>query len=140
MTRGPHPLRLSVLLAVAIGAAAGAVLRQALSSLGDAGWFPWGTLAVNVSGCFALALLPAWARVRTHPLLPPLLGTGVLGGFTTMSTWSDQTRVLVSSGRVTAAAMYVIGTLAACLVAVAVADRFSTARQRAQFEEEEGDL
>ena len=72
-------------------------------------------------------------------MLPPLLGTGVLGGFTTLSTYSEQARALAAQGRVGLAASYVVGTLAACLLAVAVADRFSTVIARSQFDDEEGD-
>ena len=136
-----HPLHGSVLLAVSVGGALGALLRYSLTlAEPDDGGFPWTTFTINLVGAFLLALLPASARVRRHPLLPPLLGTGVLGGFTTLSTWSEQTRALVADGAVVTAAAYVAGTLAACLAAVAVADRFSTAASRAEFDEEEGDL
>lgn len=136
-----HPLHGLVLLAVAVGGALGAMLRHALTVGGaDATGFPWTTLGINVVGAFLLGLLPASRWVRRHPLLPPLLGTGMLGGFTTMSTWSEQTRALVSAGQVATAGAYAVGTVAACLAAVALADRFSSAASRAEFDEEEGDL
>jgi CrcB protein len=115
-----------VLGVVAVGGAVGALLRYGLTlAFPDAqDGFPWTIFAVNVVGCFVLALLPAFTVVRRRPLLPPLLGTGVLGG----------------SGRVVAAALYVVGTLAACLAAVLVADRFSSASARREFDAEEGDL
>lgn len=139
--RARHPLHASVLLAVATGGAVGALLRHALTGAEPApGGFPWTTFTVNVVGTFALALLPASGWVRRHPLLPPLFGTGVLGGFTTLSAWSEQTRALVASGRVLTAGAYAVGTLAACLAAVALADRFSTPADRTEFDEEEGDL
>lgn len=134
-----HPLHGLVLLAVAVGGAAGAVLRHALNGIGD-GSFPWTTFGINVIGAFLLGLLPAAEGVRRHPLLPPLLGTGVLGGFTTLSAWSEETRALVASGEVALAGLYAVGTVAAAVVAVALADRFSTPSARAEFEEEEGDL
>ena len=141
LVRSRHPLHASVLLAVALGGAVGAVLRYALLvAEPDHQGFPWTTFSINVVGAGLLALLPASAWVRRHHLLPPLLGTGVLGGFTTLSTWSDQTRRLVSDGHAATAAGYVVGTLAACLAVVALADRFSTATSRAEFDEEEGDL
>jgi fluoride exporter len=136
-----QPLRPAVLAVVALGGAAGALLRWALT----VAWpdpvdgFPWTIFAVNVVGAGVLALLPAFAVVRRRELLPPLLGTGVLGGFTTLSTYSEQTRELVAHGRPGLAASYVVGTLAACLLAVAGADRFSTAAARAEFDREEGD-
>lgn len=140
--RATHPLHVSVIAAVALGGALGACARYALSlAFPDTPTaFPWTIFAVNVVGCFLLALLPAFDAVRRRRLLPPLLGTGVLGGFTTLSTYADQSRVLVASGHVATAAAYVTGTLAACLVAVAVADHFSTLMARAEFEDEEGDL
>ena len=141
MTR-PHPLHLSVIGLVAVGGAVGAGARHGLSStfVDPAGAFPWTTFTINVTGCFLLALLPALAFVRRRPLLPPLLGTGVLGGFTTMSAYSEQARTLLADGASALAAIYVVGTLAAGLVAVALADRFSSTAARAAFEAEEGDL
>jgi fluoride exporter len=130
-----------LLLVVAVGGAAGAVLRFLLGEAApDGAGFPWTTFAINVAGCFLLALLPTSGAVRRHPLLPPLLGTGVLGGFTTLSTYAEEARALAASGRLDVAGGYVVGTLAACLLAVAVADRFSTASARREFEAEEGDL
>jgi CrcB protein len=136
-----HPLHATVLVAVAVGGALGAVLRHGVTvATPDGSGFPWTTFTVNVTGAFLLALLPAVAAVRRHMLLPPLLGTGVLGGFTTFSAYSEQTRALVATGAVWAAGCYAVGTVAACLLAVAVADRFSTRSARAEFEQEEGDL
>ena len=102
--------------------------------------FPWSTFAINVSGSFVLALLPAFPAVRRHAVLPPLLGTGVLGGYTTLSAYSEETRHLLDVGHSGLALTYLLGTVVACLVAVAIADHFSTLAQRSEFEEEEGDL
>jgi CrcB protein len=136
-----HPLHATVLLSVAVGGAVGACLRYALTiAEPDGSGFPGTTFAINVVGSFLLALLPASEWVRRHHLLPPLLGTGVLGGFTTLSAWSEQTRSLVEEGAAATAGLYAVGTIAACLVAVALADRFSTTSSRAEFDEEEGDL
>ena len=142
VARPPHPLHVSVLGVVALGGALGALARWGLSSAApDTGsGFPWTTFGINVAGSFLLALLPAFAVVRRRHLLPPLLGTGVLGGFTTLSTYSEQTRALLDAGHVGTATAYLLGTLACALLAVAVADRFSTLAARAEFEDEEGDL
>jgi CrcB protein len=136
-----HPLRAAVIGAVAIGGAVGALARWGLSEAfpDPTAGFPWTIFGINVVGCLLLALLPAFAAVRRNDLLPPLLGTGVLGGFTTLSTYAEQARALVHEGRVGLAASYVVGTLAACLVAVALADRFSTVMARSEFDDEEGD-
>lgn len=137
-----HPLRAAALVAVAVGGATGATARWLLSSWfpTDGSAFPWTTFAINVSGSVLLALLPALALVRRHPLLPPALGTGVLGGFTTLSAYSEETRSLLASGEAVTATAYLLGTLAACLVGVALADRLSTPTERGEFDVEEGDL
>jgi CrcB protein len=136
-----HPLHGLVLLAVALGGAVGATLRHALTlAEAEATGFPWSTFGINVAGAFLLGLLPAARWARRRPLLPPLLGTGVLGGFTTLSAWSEQTRALVDAGEVAIAGAYAAGTVAACLAAVALADRFSSPATRAEFDAEEGDL
>ncbi len=137
-----HPLRPSLVGAVAVGGAIGAVLRYALTLAfpDPSDGFPWTIFAVNVVGCAVLAALPAVPAVRRHAVLPPLLGTGVLGGFTTLSAYAEQSRALVAGGHVATAAAYVLGTLAAGLLAVALAVRLSTAVARAEFDLEEGDL
>jgi CrcB protein len=132
----------AVLAVVAIGGAAGALARYGLSTAFPDGprGFPWTIFAVNVVGCALLAALPASAAVRRRPLLPPLLGTGVLGGFTTLSTYSEQSRQLAAHGHVALAGAYVVGTLAACLLAVHVAGRVASASARGELHDEEGDL
>jgi CrcB protein len=120
-----HPLRLVVLLSVAAGGAIGACLRWQLGDWfpapGDA--FPWTTFGINVSGSVLLALLPAVAAVRRHPALAPALGAGVLGGFTTLSAYSEEARTLLAAGHTGTAAAYLVGTLAACLLGIAAAER-----------------
>jgi CrcB protein len=64
------------------------------------GLFPWGTLVVNLLGCGALGFLSAlWTeRMIVDPWWRSLLGIGVLGGFTTFSTFGLETWMLWSSG------------------------------------------
>lgn len=135
-------MKARILVAVAVGGAVGAVARAALTiALPDpTGGFPWTTFAINVTGSFLLALLPAFAVVRRSELLPPLLGTGVMGGYTTLSAYSEQTRALLDLGRTGTATAYFVGTIAACLVVVQLADLLSTRSQRRTFDDEEGDL
>jgi CrcB protein len=139
-----RPFHAQVIGAVAVGGAVGACARYGLSLAfpdpADGAGFPWTVFAINVVGCLLLAALPAVQAVRRRVLLPPLLGTGVLGGFTTLSTYAEQTRALLAAGNAGLAAAYVVGTLAACLVAVALADRLSTLASRTEFDLEEGDL
>ncbi len=126
------PLRMSALAVVSLGGAAGACLRWALETTyaGDAGSFPWTTFGINVAGSAVLALLLAASAVRRHPLLAPALGTGVLGGFTTLSAYSEEARLLLAEGRVGLASAYLTGTLAACLAGVALADVLTRGRRR----------
>jgi CrcB protein len=124
---------------VAAGGAAGAVLRWLLEQLASGGpGFPWVTFGINVGGSFLLAALPAWAVVRRRALVALALGPGLLGGFTTLSTYSDEARRLLADGRTALASAYLLGTLAACLLAVAVAHRLSTPAEQQEFDSEEG--
>jgi CrcB protein len=130
-----------LIAAVAIGGALGAVARWSLTEAfrSDAGSFPWTTFAINVAGSFALALLPAFAVVRRRRELAVALGPGVLGGFTTLSTYSEQSRALLDAGETDVALAYLGGTLAACLVAVGFASQWTTAMERRTFRREGGD-
>ena len=112
------------LAAVAAGGAVGALARWSAGAMVPTGdGFPWSTFVVNVVGCFLLALLPTLLLVRRRPLLLLALGPGVLGGFTTLSAYAEEARALAADGRTGLAAAYVVGTLAACLLAVTVARR-----------------
>ena len=132
-----RPPQAVVLAVVAVGGAAGALLRLGLTTMfpDQPAGFPWTIFAVNVAGCFVLALLPGLAVVRRSALLPPLLGAGFLGGFTTLSAYSEQARALVDTGHGGLAATYVVGTLAAGLLAVAVAARWAARRTPADEDE-----
>ena len=111
-----------LLAAVALGGACGAVLRFTLGEVvPDGVGFPWTTFAINVSGAFLLALLPAFEAVRRSTTLAVGLGPGVLGGYTTLSATSEQARSLVDQGRPALAAAYLLGTLVAALAAVLLA-------------------
>lgn len=134
----PLPVPLGVLV-VAIGGALGAVARGAMVDQWPAssGSFPWTVFLINVSGSMLLAALPAIAIVRRTRWLPLFLGTGVLGGFTTMSTAAVGSYDL--RHHTVLAAAYVLGTLAAALGGVLLVDRLSTPEQRALIESEEGD-
>lgn len=109
------------LLQVALGGALGASLRflvgaAATRSLGPA--FPWGTFAVNVVGCFAMGILAAVVLKRGGLTLAPFLMTGVLGGFTTFSAFSLEALTLAERGQHLVAFNYVMGTVAATMIAV----------------------
>ncbi len=110
---------------VAIGAALGGVARYGVSGLIARGFgetFPWGTLVVNVVGSFLIGLI----AVVTGPDSRLLVGTaarqfmmvGVLGGFTTFSSFSLQTLTLIQDGEWLYAAGNVLSSVLLCLIAV----------------------
>jgi fluoride exporter len=129
-----------VYLAVALGGAVGAVLRWALGdAVPDGAGFPWTTFVINVTGSLVLAWLPAFDALRRRQLLAAALGPGLLGGYTTLSAYSEQTRVLLADGQTATALLYVLGTLAACLVAVAAVSRLYPPAAGDEFAAEGGD-
>ena len=86
-------------LQVAVGGAVGATARYGVTILaGRLTTLPLGTLAVNVTGCFAMGLLAAGLAFRGSQHLAPLLLTGVLGGYTTFSAFSLDTLTLWERG------------------------------------------
>ncbi|WP_235735292.1 fluoride efflux transporter FluC [Nocardioides alcanivorans] len=98
-----------VLAVVALGGMVGALARHGLEESWPtaAGGFPWATFTINVVGSGALGALMAWVFTRTvHPLTRPLLGTGLLGGFTTFSTYALEGHELVGDGHPAVAVGY----------------------------------
>jgi CrcB protein len=101
----------TILVAVALGSAAGGVARHLMTeAIGRLSGpeFPWGTIAVNVSGSLAIGVLAALAGSAAAGAWPIVwqsaVFTGVLGGFTTFSAFSAQTVALLQQGHVVAAA------------------------------------
>jgi CrcB protein len=96
--------------------------------------FPWGTLVVNLAGCFMVGLFGALFAPpgRIHDLqdLRVFLVVGVLGGFTTFSAFSLEALMLVQRGEPAAAAGYVATSLAGCLLAVWMAYSLMSAALR----------
>jgi CrcB protein len=110
-------------LAVGLAAAVGAVCRYLLDRLVSArhqATLPWGTLAVNVSGAFLLGLVTGLAvHHGLSPKAATVLGTGLLGGYTTWSTFTWESYALLSDGAVGAAALTVAATLVLGIAAAA---------------------
>lgn len=109
---------MNALLAVALGSALGGVARFSLAQWLDgqaSDGFYWGTLFVNVIGCFAMGAIAAateeeWVR---HFVL-----IGLLGGFTTFSAFSLHTLKLAQAERWGAAGLYVAASVVICLLMV----------------------
>ncbi|MCJ1678848.1 CrcB family protein [Streptomyces sp. APSN-46.1] len=101
-----------VLAAVAAGGAVGASARYGVALLWPAGpgAFPWGTFGVNVAGCaligVLMVLISEGGRSAPHPLVRPFVGVGVLGGFTTFSTYAVEFSGLLDEGEAGTALAY----------------------------------
>ena len=117
-------------LLVAVGGAAGSVLRYWMSGVAQrsgpatGAWsvFPFGTLAVNVLGCLIIGAL-AEIGERRGPLTPEtraLLMVGFLGGFTTFSAFANETVAVWRSGAGAVAVANVVLSVATCVVAVLI--------------------
>jgi len=111
-----------VLAAISVGGAAGAAARYLIGATWPtpAGSFPVSTLAINVLGCALIGVLMVltteiWTRQR---LLRPFLGTGVLGGFTTFSTYTVDIQRLVAGAHPGTALLYLAFTPIGALLAV----------------------
>lgn len=114
--------RWDVLLVIAAGGALGSVARWGVSTAlpHASDGFAWATFVENVTGGLVLGalmvlILDLWPPNR---YLRPFLGVGVLGGYTTFSTYMLDTHALLAAGRIPIAFGYLAGTLLAVLVAV----------------------
>lgn len=109
-------------LLAALGGALGALGRWAVAGAlpTGAGAWPWATLLVNLTGCLLLGALLAvlLARFPAATRLRPFLAVGVLGGYTTYSTFAVETVRLVDDGRAGLAAGYVLASVLGGALAV----------------------
>ncbi len=109
------------LAAIAVGGGVGSVARYLLSAAFPAGHgFPWAVFGVNVSGCFCLGvlivyLLEVWPPRR---LLRPFLAVGLIGGYTTFSTYAAGVMTLLTGREAGLASAYALSSVLAALVAV----------------------
>jgi fluoride exporter len=111
-----------ILAAVSAGGALGAAARYLIGSVWPtpSGSFPVTTMAINLLGCALIGVLmvlitQVWSRQR---LLRPFLGTGVLGGFTTFSTYTVDIQRLVAGSHTGTALLYLALTPIGALLAV----------------------
>lgn len=114
----------AITLSVAIGGAAGAAARWVLQTAFPAptGGFPWATFGINVGGCLLMGVLVVLVTESrdAHPILRPFLAVGVLGGFTTFSSYAVEAHQLVTGRHLVVAGLYLAATIVAALLAVLV--------------------
>jgi CrcB protein len=116
--------QLEAVLSVALGGAIGTVLRYLVGN-----WFverfgtvfPWGTFAINVSGAFVIGVVLEVAATRAHfnPYLRVFIATGILGGYTTFSTYAFETYAL-GEKILSQAIAYSLGSVIAGIIAVSL--------------------
>jgi len=111
----------SQVIAVAVGGAAGAVMRWLMAGAVQrwaGGAFPWGTFAVNALGSFLLGFLFVWLieRSTVGEVARLALTVGMLGAFTTFSTYSLESIRLLQEGALGMAAANVFGQVVVCLI------------------------
>ena len=114
------PTVLGVILFGGVGAAARYGLERWLGREGVG--FPWGTFTANVTGSFLLGVLFAVTteRIEISSWLRTSLAIGLLGGYTTFSTFSLQTHRLLEDGAYGLAVAYALGSVVAGLAAAAL--------------------
>ncbi|MEU5722155.1 CrcB family protein [Micromonospora sp. NPDC047738] len=118
-----HPA--AVLGVIAAGGVLGALARAGLQTAfpHPPTGFPWATFGVNVTGCLLIGVLMAVISARpASPLVRPFLGVGVLGGYTTFSTYVVDAQRAVAAGAPGTALAYLAATLVGALLAVWLGD------------------
>lgn len=121
------------IMLVALGGAAGSVARYLLSKAVQdtaASAFPWGTMAVNVAGCLLIGLLYGLAAddgARLGADIKLMLTVGFCGGFTTFSTFANESLTLAKTGDALLSAAYIGSSVALGVLAVAAGAQLAKA-------------
>ena len=114
------------IIAIAVGGAFGSVLRFGVSRWVQGRtatlYFPWGIFAVNIIGCFLIGICFGLAveRFNAGPILRSGLFIGILGGFTTFSSFTMDSVSLYYSGAYGTAAIYILASVAGGILATAL--------------------
>jgi len=116
-------MQFGILLAVALGGALGSLLRYFVAgSIQSAAWpgFPWGIFVVNISGGLAMGIIAELAALKLNmtPEVRAFLTVGILGGYTTFSTFSLDSALLIERGEYTSAALYISGSAILSILAL----------------------
>ena len=112
-----------ILLAVGIGGGLGALLRYVVAgAIQSAAWpgYPWGIFVVNITGGLAMGLIVELSalKLQMSPEMRAFLTTGILGGYTTFSTFSLDSVLLIERGQYASAVTYVVGSTVLSILAV----------------------
>lgn len=112
------------IILVAVGGAAGSVLRYLLSGVvqeASGSAFPFGTMAVNVAGCLVIGFIAALAEAHgaVSADVRLILTTGFCGGFTTFSTFMNESLTLMRADNAAAMLLYVAASVVLGLAAAA---------------------
>ena len=116
-------MNLGILLAVGLGGALGSLLRYvvagAIQSPATAG-FPWGIFVVNITGGFLMGVIVELGALKLNlaPEIRAFLTVGILGGYTTFSTFSLDSVLLIQRGAYGGAAAYMIGSTVLSVLAL----------------------
>ena len=130
-----------ILVSISVGGAIGAIVRWGIGTAfpSPPDGFPWATFVINVTGCLLIGALmvlvtDVWAEQK---LARPFLGVGVLGGYTTFSTYIVDIQRLINDNAAAIALAYLTGTVVAALCATAAGiavTRFAIRRRRTGME------
>lgn len=111
----------STLAVIAAGGAIGACARYGATLLWptSATAFPWTTFAINITGSalLGIVLVLIAESPRVNPLVRPFVGTGIIGGYTTFSTYAVDAQRLIGNGHPGTAMAYLVTTLLTALAA-----------------------
>lgn len=106
---------MKILLLIGTGSFIGGVLRYVLSQFiqtKSLSTFPFGTLGVNIIGCFAIGIVFALSeKTNMSPEMRLFLATGICGGFTTFSAFSNETFSLMRDGQLLYASAYITSSV-----------------------------
>lgn len=114
---------MTIVAGVALGGALGAVLRYWIAGAIQPPWwegFPFGIFVVNISGGLVMGILTALMALKMNvsPEVRAFLTTGVLGGYTTFSTFSLDSAILIERGAYAQAGLYVAGSAVLSILAI----------------------
>jgi CrcB protein len=114
---------MGVIAAVGIGGGIGALIRYYVAGWVQPAWwpgFPFGIFVVNITGGLAMGLIVALTALKLQmtPEVRAFLTTGILGGYTTFSTFSLDSALLMERGAYGQAAAYVVGSVVLSILAI----------------------